>query len=60
MLLDHPRQIDFETLISKITKAKWTIDVAQAHMCKHKVLRSNPTPTNKRKICVYNCVLEDF
>jgi hypothetical protein len=41
-----------ETPITKITKAKWTGDVAQAveHLlCKCAALSSNPSPTNKEQ-----------
>jgi hypothetical protein len=44
----HPRKIVCETPISKITRAKWTGDVAQAVellLCNCKTLSSNPTPT---------------
>jgi hypothetical protein len=36
--------------LSKITEARWTRSVVQAVqclLCKHKVLRSNPSPTKK-------------
>jgi hypothetical protein len=47
-----PKQIVHETLISKITRAKWTGDVAQAveHLlCKCEVLSPNPSPIQKQK-----------
>jgi hypothetical protein len=43
------RQIVHKTPLSKITRAKWTADVAQEAkylLCKHKVLSSNPRPNN--------------
>jgi hypothetical protein len=50
MARGHPGQIICETPISKISRAKWTGDVAQAvEHCKYKALSSNPSPTKKKK-----------
>jgi hypothetical protein len=49
-VVGHPGQIVLETLISKITKAKWTGGVAQEveHLlCKCGRLSSNPSPQKK-------------
>jgi Zn ribbon nucleic-acid-binding protein len=48
----QPRQIAHETPISKITRVKWTEDVAKAVeclLCKHKALSSNPCLAKKKK-----------
>jgi hypothetical protein len=52
---DQPRQIVHETSSPKITREKWTRDVAgmdqvvESLLCKCKVLNSNPSPTRKKK-----------
>jgi hypothetical protein len=50
----QPRQILWETLITKITRAKWTEDVTRVVeveplLCKHKALSSNASPTKINK-----------
>jgi hypothetical protein len=50
MVQGQPGQIVHETPISKITRAKWTGDVAPAveHLlCKCEALSSNPSPPKK-------------
>jgi hypothetical protein len=40
------------TIISKISREKWTGDVAQVVeylLCKHEALSANPIPTKKKK-----------
>jgi hypothetical protein len=53
MLQGQPRQIVHETPpISKIPRTKWTRGVAQAVeylTCKHEALRSNTSPTQKKR-----------
>jgi hypothetical protein len=51
MVQGQPRQIAHETPISKITRVKWTEDVAQAGehlLCKHKGLSSNLVPPKNK------------
>jgi hypothetical protein len=50
MVQVQPGQIVHETHISKITRAKWTGDVAvECLLCKHRAMSSNPSPTKKNK-----------
>jgi hypothetical protein len=52
----HSRQIVYETPISKITKAKWTGDMANAVellLYKFEALSSNSSPTNKKYLLLY-------
>jgi hypothetical protein len=54
MVRGQPGQIVCETLISIITRAKWTRGVAQAVkylLCKLEALSSNPSPSKKER-CV--------
>jgi hypothetical protein len=52
MVQGQPRQIILETPTSKVTRAKWTGDVAQVVEylpCKSVTLNSNPSPTKRKK-----------
>jgi hypothetical protein len=55
MIQGQPRQIVHKTPNSKVTRAKWTADVAQVVeclLCKFIALSSNPGPTNKKRVSV--------